>query len=101
MKIVLKNGVTYNVKNVTETKNSNLWFLSFVIVDRVSSDDIDKNFIDENINSLEFNDEGENKTVINGYSKSVRVTISHDYSNPSTTIQMTKSPAEVIINESE
>lgn len=100
MNLKLKNGVTYNVTNVTETKNSNMWFLSFVIVDNISSDEIDKNFIDENISELKLVD-GEKEKVIAGYSKSIRATISHDTENPSAAIQMTKTPAEVLIDESE
>lgn len=90
MKLRLKNGKEFNVVNVTETKSASLWFLSFVITDSVSSDDIDGSFTGDAISEIVLTADNEEETTLTGYSKIIRATISHSVKPVTTAIQLSK-----------
>lgn len=90
MKIRLKNEKEFNVMNVIETKSGSLWFLNFVITDSISSDDIDESFTADAISEIVLTADNEEETTLTGYSKIIRVTISHSLKPVTTAIQLSK-----------
>ena len=89
MKIKLKNGSSYNVANVTETKNGSVWFFNFVIIDDISAEQLDSEFVAENIAEILLTTDTTEKTI-SGYNHTDRMTIGYSNENVRTSIQLSK-----------
>ena len=95
MKIILKNSSEFDVTNVNETKSGNMWFLNFVILNSVSTKEIDEAFSEDNLEKITLISDNGTETALSGYSRLDRAMISHSSGVTQATMQLSKTSAEV------
>lgn len=103
MYIKLNDGTFYNVEGVREDKvrnsdNSSFWLLRFVIIDAVSSNDIDSIFTSDNTSKLLIGAEDSDTIIqLTGYSELQSASISINNLNIKCIVQLKK----IVMTETE